>query len=122
MLMCIHLSLCNKFGIKKSKKLRSHSVQEVVANEKVEIRVDTRIKTDVKIQNNRPDLFIHDKKTKEITLIEVGITNLDLLSQVENEKTRKYYLIANELALSYKCKVKIIPYVMTWLRNTTRKT
>jgi len=44
----------------------------------------------------------------------VGITNLDLLTQVENEKLRKYDLIANELSLSYKCKVKIIPYVMTW--------
>ena len=64
--------------------------------------------------NNRPDLFVYDKKRKEITLIEVGITNLDLLTKVENEKTRKYDLIANELALSYKCKVKIIPYVMTW--------
>ena len=51
---------------------------------------------------------------KEITLIEVGITNLDILTQVENEKSRKYDLIANEIALSYKCKVKIIPYVMTW--------
>ena len=29
-------------------------------------------------------------------------------------KTRKYVLIANELALTYKCKVKIVPYVMTW--------
>ena len=113
-LKCIHLTLCNKYGIRNSKKLRSHSVQEVVANENVEIRVDTRIKTDVKIQHNRPDLFVHDKKRKEITLIEVGITNLDLLTQVENEKSRKYDLIANELALSYKCKVKIIPYVMTW--------
>ena len=37
-----------------------------------------------------------------------------LLTQVENEKTRKYDLIANELSLTYKCKVKIIPYVMTW--------
>lgn len=39
---------------------------------------------------------------------------MDLLTQVENEKTRKYDLLANEIALSYKCKVKIIPYVMTW--------
>ena len=39
---------------------------------------------------------------------------MDLLIQVENEKTRKYDLIANEIALTYKCKVKIIPYVMTW--------
>ena len=91
--------------------MRSHSVQEVVANENVEIRVDTRIKTDVKIQHNRPDLFVYDKKRKGITLIEVGITNLDLLTQVENEKTRKYGLIANEIALMYKRKVKIIPYV-----------
>ena len=113
-LKCIHLSLCNKYGLKNSKKLKSHSVQEVVANGNVEIRVDTRIKTDVKIQHNRPDLFVYDKKRKEITLIEVGITNLDLLTQVENEKTRKYDLIANELTLSYKCRVKIIPYVMTW--------
>ena len=64
---------------------------------------------------NRPDLFVHDKKRKEITLIEVCITNLDLLTQVENEKSRKYDLIANELSLTFKCKVKIIPYVMTGL-------
>ena len=113
-LRCIHLTLCNKYGIKNSKKLRSHSVQEVIANENVEIRVDTRIKTDIKIQHNRPVLFVYDKKRKEITLIEVGITNLDILTQVENEKSRKYDLIANEIALSYECKVKIIPYVMTW--------
>ena len=81
----------------------------MLANDNVEIRVDTRIKTDVKIQHNRPDLFVYDKKKKEITLIEVGITNLDLLTQVENEKTRKYDLVANELSLMYKCKVSIIP-------------
>ena len=55
-----------------------------------------------------------NKKKNEITLIEIGITNLDILTQVENEKTKKYDLIANELALSYKCKVKIIPFMMTW--------
>ena len=27
---------------------------------------------------------------------------------------RKYDLLANELSLIYKCKVKIIPYFMTW--------
>jgi hypothetical protein len=61
---------------------------------------------------------------RRVIKIDVGITNLDILSQVEDEKTRKYDLIANEIALTYKCKVKIIPYVMTqdWLRNTTRNT
>ena len=63
--MCIHLSLCNRFGLKSAKKLRSHSVQEVVANENFEIRADTRIKTDVKIKHDRPDLFAYDKRRKK---------------------------------------------------------
>ncbi|TBU08436.1 hypothetical protein CWI38_2262p0010, partial [Hamiltosporidium tvaerminnensis] len=56
-------------------------------NEYAEIRVDTRIKTD-------------------ITLIEVGITSQDSL--------QIYDLLANELGLIYRCSVEIIPYVMTW--------
>lgn len=63
-------------------KTKTHSVQEVVANDKIEIRVDIIIKTDINIQHDRPDIFLHDKKN--ITLIEIGITNL--LTQVENEK------------------------------------
>ncbi|TBU17010.1 hypothetical protein CWI38_0291p0040, partial [Hamiltosporidium tvaerminnensis] len=99
---------------KSSKRIRSHSVQEILDNEYAEIIVDTRIKTDVKIRNNRLDIFILDKKKNKITLIEVGITSQDSLQIVETEKLRKYDLLANELGLIYKCSVEIIPYVMTW--------
>ena len=95
-------------------KIITHSVQETMSNEFAEIRVDIRIKTDIKINNNRPDIFVYDKKRKEIILIEVGITNQDLLQTVEVEKQRKYDILANELSLLYKCKSKIIPYVITW--------
>ncbi|KAM0677311.1 hypothetical protein BDAP_002174 [Binucleata daphniae] len=101
---CIHLALCNKYKIKRSKKLRSHSVQEVIANENAEIRVDTRIKTDIKIKHDRPDIFVYDKKRNEITLIEIGVTNLDLLTVVENEKLRKYDILAGELSSLYNVK------------------
>ncbi|TBU20148.1 hypothetical protein CWI38_0125p0030, partial [Hamiltosporidium tvaerminnensis] len=76
--------------------------------------VDTRIKTDVKFRNNRPDIFILDKKKNKIILIEVEITSQDSLQIVETEKLRKYDLLANDLGLIYKCSVEIIPYVMTW--------
>ncbi|TBU09446.1 hypothetical protein CWI38_2148p0010, partial [Hamiltosporidium tvaerminnensis] len=111
---CLHLLLLNRYKFKSSKRIRSHSVQEILDNEYAEIRVDTRIKTDVKIRNNRPDIFILDKKKNKITLIEVGITSQDSLQIVETEKLRKYDLLANELGLIYKCSVEIIPYVMTW--------
>ncbi|TBU12064.1 hypothetical protein CWI38_0914p0040 [Hamiltosporidium tvaerminnensis] len=103
---CLHLLLLNRYNFKSSKRIRSHSVQEILDNEYAEIRVDTRIKTDVKIRNNRPDIFILDKKKNKITLIEVGITSQDSLQIVETEKLRKYDLLAND--------VEIIPYVMTW--------
>ena len=54
------------------------------------------------------------KRKREIILIEIGITDLDLLTQVENDKIIKYDLVANVLSLMYKCKVNIIPYVLTW--------
>ncbi|KAF7682978.1 hypothetical protein TCON_1812 [Astathelohania contejeani] len=83
-------------------------------NERAEIRVDTRIRTDILIKNNIPDIFIYDKKENEIILVEVGITSQDNLQIVEREKKRKYDLLANELGSLYKAKTKIIPYVMTW--------
>ncbi|KAL6120643.1 hypothetical protein NUSPORA_02590 [Nucleospora cyclopteri] len=110
---CIHLLMCLRYGLKSSKKICNHSVQEIVCNEDVEIRVDNRIKTNVKIHCNKPDLFIHDKRKNLITLIEVGITSQDNLQTAETKKLKKLDLLANELNLIYKCKVEIIPFVLT---------
>ncbi|KAL6120682.1 hypothetical protein NUSPORA_02549 [Nucleospora cyclopteri] len=46
---CIYLLKYSSYGLKSSKKIRNHSVQEIVCNEKVEIRVDNRIKTSINI-------------------------------------------------------------------------
>ena len=51
--------------------------------------MDTRIRTDTKIPNNKPDMFIDDKLRNEITLIEVGIRSQDNLQSVEYEKLQK---------------------------------
>ncbi|KAF9761019.1 hypothetical protein NGRA_2897 [Nosema granulosis] len=111
---CLHLLMAKKYGFTRNTKVRTHSVQEVMTNDNTEILVDTRVATDVKVSHNKPDILIVDKKRKKIIIIEVGITNLDLLSVVENEKLRKYDFLANELGLIHKCRTKIIPYVMTW--------
>ena len=38
----------------------------------------------------------------------------DCLQTVEVEKLRKYDLLANEMGQIYKCKVHVIPIVITW--------
>ncbi|XP_040066791.1 uncharacterized protein LOC120840363 [Ixodes scapularis] len=41
--------------------------------------------------------MIHDRKTKEITLIEVGITNKNILAKTELRKSQKYDVLKKEL-------------------------
>ncbi|XP_029654854.1 uncharacterized protein LOC115228408 [Octopus sinensis] len=110
----LHLMLCNKYGIRRSRKLRTHKVQSVVENARVCIKVDTSIHTSILVQHNKPDIVVQDKVSGEILIIEVGITCLDRLTTVEVEKKRKYDLLANELGLMHRCKVLVIPCVMTW--------
>lgn len=94
-----------------SRKPRAHSVSKILANKNAEIIIYAKIKTDVIIKNNRKDIFVHDMKRKEITLIEIFITNLDILTQIQNEKKRKYDLLTKEITLKYICKINIIPYI-----------
>ncbi|EQB62122.1 hypothetical protein NAPIS_ORF00299 [Vairimorpha apis BRL 01] len=70
--------------------VKTHSVQQVVANKFIVIRVDTTIITD---------------KSKDILIVEIG------------KKLRKYYLLVNDLSLKHWSKTKIIQYVLTWDRQ-----
>lgn len=56
--------------------------------------VNAIIKKDIIIKNNYLDIFVYNKKWNEIILIEVKINNLELLIQIENEKSRIYDLLA----------------------------
>ena len=47
-------------------------------------------------------------------MVEIGVTSQDRLQQVETEKQHKYDMLAKEMGLMYKCKTRIIPYVLTW--------
>ncbi|KAI5148113.1 hypothetical protein ENBRE01_3047, partial [Enteropsectra breve] len=110
----IHLMICNRYNITNNKHLRTHSVQHLYTNDEVDIRIDTRITTDINIANNKPDVFIYDKKRNLITIIEVGITSQNRLQEVEVEKKHKYDILANALASIHNARVQIIPIVMTW--------
>ena len=80
----------------------------------MEIRVDTRVSTATRTEAKMPDIVVHDKKKKVITLIEVGITNQNRLIATETEKKRKYDVLANKMGSEFNCATRIIPYVMSW--------
>ena len=71
---CLYLHLCKKYNIEISgKRLRTHSVQQVVANKFIEIRFDTTFKTDVKIKYNKTDILLIDKKFTKILIVEIEL-------------------------------------------------
>ncbi|OTF71712.1 hypothetical protein BLA29_002093, partial [Euroglyphus maynei] len=111
---CIHMMFAKKYGITKQRRLKNYRVENVVSNERVRIKSDVPIMTDNRIDHNKPDLMIHDLKTNEIWLIEVGITNKNILPNTEITKTRKYEMLANELKSTLRANVQIVPIVITW--------
>ncbi|KAI5150636.1 hypothetical protein ENBRE01_1614 [Enteropsectra breve] len=120
-LRSIHLFISKNYGITSRKKLKNYKVESVIENNNVLIKTDLPIFTELKIQANKPDILIHDKIRNVITIIEIGVTNKELLKKVEKEKKWKYALLARELKNMYKCEVNIIPYVMTWEGLVTTK-
>ena len=54
-------------------------------------------------------------QARHIWLIEIGITNKNILPITETIKARKYDMLANELKCIHKnTKVTTIPVVLTW--------
>ena len=110
----IHLLYSNRFGIKKCAGRGAHKVEKVVENSRVCIKSDVHIRTDLKLTYDKPDIVVHDKVRNEITIVEVGITSIENLQEVEIAKGRKYGPLAGELKRIYGCSVRMIPFVMTW--------
>ena len=98
-----------------------HNVSEIVENDNAKIFTDMHIPVELKLAHDKPDICIIDKKKKQITILDVGITSKENLHVREREKVSKYELLADELSSIYKYKAKIVPIVMTWDCLTTTK-
>jgi hypothetical protein len=112
---CLHFLFSQRYGLTKFHRLKNYKVEGVVSNDRVKIKADVPIHTELHVQENKPDLMVHDLVRKEIMLVEVGITSKHNLASVETTKSRKYETLANELQLIYpQTKVTTVPVVLTW--------
>jgi hypothetical protein len=83
--------------------------------------VDSCIPTGIKINYNKPDIFVLEKQNKEILIVEVGITSFEHLRSVEVEEKHKYDLLANHCGALHGYKTMIVPYVVTTYHRNYRK-
>ncbi|AFZ81660.1 hypothetical protein BEWA_010770 [Theileria equi strain WA] len=89
-------------------------MQETVTDGTNELRIDTAVKMDARITNNRPDIQLYDRRNKRIFIVEVGITCPTKVSDTESYKQRKYDVLAKELCCIHNMPACTVPIVYSW--------
>jgi hypothetical protein len=80
--------LARKCNFKKIKKIRRYLVQKIIENEFAEIKIETRIKTDIKLSNDRRDIYIYDKNKEPYnSLIEIGVTSIENIKWLKTKNS-----------------------------------
>jgi hypothetical protein len=113
-LKIIYLNIIKRFGFTTNNKLKFCKPVKYLENQSAKIICESKIVVDGYIKNDQPDMVVHDKKNKIITIIEVGVTNKDRLKLTEIEKRNKYLPLAKELTKTHKLPVQIAPIVISW--------
>jgi hypothetical protein len=120
---CIHLAICRDKGLSNIKKIGKHRACETTIdkNRQIEIRTNVSIDLEAVIKHNKPDILIIDKRMREILIVEIGVTNMYKLKEVEEFKKQKYERLARELQGVYGYKTEVIPFVITWDGKVTKR-
>ncbi|KAK1938650.1 hypothetical protein X943_003136 [Babesia divergens] len=109
--------LAKRIGIKRRGKIYEHKVEERIYCQNGDITFNKTIPTEKTVTHNKPDIVVTDKRKNTITLVEIGITSKERLTQVEIEKKHKYEPLTKQMSnekLNEATKFRIVPYVMTW--------
>ena len=114
----IHWYLCKKFGFECDDKYENHIVtkeNKVLENDEVLSLWDFSIQTETRIDHNKPDIMIKNKKEKTCQIIDVVCPFDTRVKQKEEEKLDHYNELKYQILKMWKDEVKkvaIIPYVI----------
>ena len=109
----IHWVMCQRFGFPFGNKWYDHTPERVLQNEDVKILWDFSIQTDHKLDHNKPDILILDKRKRECHIIDVACPFDTRVKEKEREKIEKYQDLKREIGRLWECrKVTVIPVVI----------
>jgi hypothetical protein len=94
----LHRALVLKYKMKKSvEPYYNYTPEKKIENEEAKIYWDRTIITDKTVTANRPDITIHEKKTKKILLIDIAVPNTVNVERTIKTKLEKYATLAEEM-------------------------
>lgn len=123
----LHWHMCKQYGFAYTEKSYEHFVEKgmrVLENEDVKVLWDFPIQTDAKLDHNRPDIVLIDKKKKICFLIDVACPFDTRIEKKEREKIEAYTDLKYEILKCWKGEVKkviIVPVIIGALGMVTKK-
>ena len=114
----LHWYLCKKFGFECDDKYYNHMVtkdNKVLENDQVLLLWDFSIQTETRIDHNKPDIMLKNKKEKSCQIIDVACTFNTRVKQKEEEKLEHYNDLKYQILIMWKDEVKkvvILPVVI----------
>ena len=123
----LHWDICQKNGFECGDKSYEHVVdseKKVLENEDVKVLWDFPIQTDKKLDHNRPDITMIDKRKKVCWLIDVACPFDTRIDKKEHEKIEAYTELKYEVLKVWWAEVQkvfIVPIIIGALGSVTKK-
>lgn len=90
----IHRDLCNNYGFEYAEKTYNHRIDKesrVLEKDKVKILWDFTTQTEKKLEYNKPDLVVLNKKEKITYIVDIGCPFDTRIKEREKNKNREYF-------------------------------
>ena len=110
----VYWELCKKYGIKCGDKWYEECPDKVRISEcgDYEIWWDRSVETPQKLEHNKPDVVLIDRKLKHWDIVDFSVPNDRNVEKKEAEKITKYTDLAKEVRKMHKVSTRIIPLIV----------
>ena len=112
----VHWKLARKCNFEAGDKWYEHEPESGLENEDYKILWDFSIQTDHVIEARRPDMVAVDKKERICKIIDFVVPGDSRIEEKVKNKIEKYQDLGRELQKLWNVKVKMIPFVASFLR------
>ena len=110
----VYWEICKKHGVKCSEKWYQECPDRVRKSEcdNYEVWWDRPVETTLKLEHNKPDVVVIDRKKRFWTLIDFSVPNDKNVVTKGEEKVKNHSELAKEIRRIHKVKTKIVPIIV----------
>ncbi len=118
----VYWELCGKYGIRRSNRWFEETPDAIRTSQDgmYEIWWDKKVITAKVLEHNRPDVVVVDKDKKRWTMVDFAVPFDKNVASTEQDKIRKYEMLATEVTREHSVNTIIIPIVVGALGTVSR--